>query len=421
MTFSFDIRTVLMFGAVNAAICCITLFMSRSLHSRSAPALVWGAATQGCATVALALLALRSMISPWLSVTVANVALVLVWLCNVHAFRSLCESRAKPIAAWLVTLAGIVGFVAIGSDESEGAARVALSCVTQMAMAIIVLTMLATRSNEEPATVSVSAWALHAAFIIMPAPRLAAGLGLSAAPGGFSVLNPGVFNLGNSVLVVTAPMIVAMILLGWTNSRLARELRRQAATDELTTLHSRRSFFDIVQRRLREPGSGERAQALFMMDLDHFKQINDRHGHQVGDRVLKHFGELLRRSLSTDDVAGRYGGEEFCAYIVRDDRAQIEALAEQLCTRVRHAPPIVGDSPIALTVSSGIAHVAGDEALDALLSTADRYVYLAKAAGRDQWIARDAEASPPATPTAKPSGTAAASAPSPSRSQSSVV
>ncbi|MFT4100518.1 MAG: GGDEF domain-containing protein [Burkholderiaceae bacterium] len=406
---SFDIRTVMLFGAANTAICCITLLMSRSLHARSAPALVWGSAMHACATVALALFAWRGAVAPWLSVTFANSAFVLVWLCNLQAFRYLCEVRGTPVAAWALTLAGIAGFVAIGSDESGGAARVALFCVIEIAMALGVLKMLATRTNEEPQTVSVSAWLLHAAFVIMPAPRLIAGLGMIETQGGFSALNPVLLNLGNVMLIVAGPMIQAMILLGWTNSRLARELRRQAATDELTTLHSRRSFFDTVQERLRRPGPDERARALFMLDLDHFKQINDRHGHQVGDQVLRYFGELLRRSLSADDAAGRYGGEEFCAYVVREDRAQIEAMAEQLCTRVRHAPPIVNGSPIPLTVSIGIAHVTNDKALETLLGTADRHVYLAKATGRDRWVADggDAFTQPAATATtATTAGTA---------------
>ncbi|MBS0293668.1 MAG: diguanylate cyclase [Proteobacteria bacterium] len=158
--------------------------------------------------------------------------------------------------------------------------------------------------------------------------------------------------------------------------------------DYLTGALGRRALMERGSRlleRLREEGGSI---ALLMLDLDHFKQINDQHGHAQGDAVLQQFSALAQQHLRPQDLFGRLGGEEFAVLLPRLTRAQAEAVGERLNQQLkaqRFALP--GGSELRVTLSAGLYHVqrpGPDDSLEQLLSRADRALYSAKAAGRDQ-------------------------------------
>jgi diguanylate cyclase (GGDEF)-like protein len=164
-----------------------------------------------------------------------------------------------------------------------------------------------------------------------------------------------------------------------------RELNRLATFDDLTELYNRRCFMERLTEeiaRYRRYGS---PLSVLLLDLDHFKRINDTHGHLVGDRVLRSVGRLLRTSLRITDLAARYGGEEFCVLAANTDLAVAETLGERLREAIAAQIQVVNDAvAFRVTCSIGAAE-AGPEIQDGLelLARADAALYEAKHSGRN--------------------------------------
>ncbi len=173
-------------------------------------------------------------------------------------------------------------------------------------------------------------------------------------------------------------------------SMLNRErLRRAGMTDGLTGVHNRR-YFD--HRSLIEFSQAVRHRyplACLFLDIDHFKAINDRHGHPVGDEVLRQVGGLILRSLRTGDLAARYGGEEFVVLLPRTDLAGACEVAERIRLMVQEAPFVTPEGgTVGATLSAGLAMLSpGATSFAELLSAADRALYEAKRGGRNRTVA----------------------------------
>ncbi|MEA1653172.1 diguanylate cyclase [Nitrospirillum sp. BR 11164] len=164
----------------------------------------------------------------------------------------------------------------------------------------------------------------------------------------------------------------------------AGRLYDMATRDVLTGLPNRRHFLEVGEREVRRGREAGQPQALLMIDIDHFKAINDTFGHAVGDRVLSQFGRLLQGWLREGEVAGRIGGEEFAVLLPDADTVDAAARAETL-RRAVEAAPVNGHATLAWTVSIGAARVSGgDEGLADALRRADMALYAAKAAGRNR-------------------------------------
>jgi diguanylate cyclase (GGDEF)-like protein len=168
-----------------------------------------------------------------------------------------------------------------------------------------------------------------------------------------------------------------------------RFLRGLLERDGLTRLLTHSAFLEraraTVARRRRDP---RRATAWVMVDLDHFKSVNDRHGHPVGDRVLTAAAALLRRRLRQTDIIGRYGGEEFAILLddlnVDDAVRLVDRLREEFASLEHHA---ADRAPFRATFSAGVAMLAPDADLDQWRKAADEALYAAKRAGRNRVLA----------------------------------
>ncbi|WP_157269436.1 sensor domain-containing diguanylate cyclase [Azohydromonas aeria] len=169
------------------------------------------------------------------------------------------------------------------------------------------------------------------------------------------------------------------------------ELQRLATTDELTGVLNRRAFLDEVERELARFQRHGHAGALLMLDLDHFKQVNDRHGHAAGDAVLVQVCAALRERLRRSDRIGRLGGEEFALLLPETPAEGAAVLAESLRREVAALEIGTPAGPLRVTASIGVAAFAASEAdAAALLGRADRALYAAKALGRNR-VARAGE------------------------------
>lgn len=165
----------------------------------------------------------------------------------------------------------------------------------------------------------------------------------------------------------------------------AERLRNIADRDPLTGAFTRRALFERVSQL------GGTAYGLLLIDIDHFKSINDTYGHSTGDEALSHFCRVARGCLRSDDVFARVGGEEFAVVLPCRDQDHLAAIAERICEEIRRNPLKVPGDKLKMTVSIGAVAVPGADTrppgvFEAALETADKRMYQAKTTGRDRVV-----------------------------------
>lgn len=162
-------------------------------------------------------------------------------------------------------------------------------------------------------------------------------------------------------------------------------LKALASTDALTGLHTRRHFMDAAEELLVNARRFGNPLSVLLLDLDHFKAINDQHGHLAGDVALTAVARAIAASCRAADCSGRYGGEEIILCLPSSDAAAARELAERLRTRIEALQVRYGESVLPVTASIGIATLTAEDAdLDALIKRADRALYAAKDQGRNR-------------------------------------
>ena len=178
--------------------------------------------------------------------------------------------------------------------------------------------------------------------------------------------------------------VASAVALAVEKSNLFQEVQEMAITDVLTGLHNRRHLFDLGFReveRLRRYGG---SLAAIMLDIDHFKRVNDTHGHRVGDKVLQALAVCLKRNTRDIDIVGRYGGEEFVILMPETDQSDAFLAATRLKNQVEYEEVPYPGGTVSITISIGVAVGTQDlPNLDDLLENADTALYAAKQAGRN--------------------------------------
>lgn len=157
-----------------------------------------------------------------------------------------------------------------------------------------------------------------------------------------------------------------------------------ARTDELTGLNNRRAFYEQGQIYINYCRRNEEALSLIVMDIDHFKNINDTFGHAAGDIALQRIGEILQQTVRNADICARIGGEEFAILILASTLEETMQLAERLRTSIAQKPLMVNRQSLAITASFGLS--TGSYDLDTLIKCADDNLYKAKKTGRNRVI-----------------------------------
>jgi diguanylate cyclase (GGDEF)-like protein len=212
------------------------------------------------------------------------------------------------------------------------------------------------------------------------------------------LFNPQADYLRGLAVALAVPVLVVPPLAYWHHKVLydleaaKRTIEKLSRTDGLTGLHNRRHFFALAEQALALARRHGQPAALLILDLDHFKAVNDRHGHQTGDQVLARAARIMQGAVRQADVLARYGGEEF---VLLAPHAGAEE-ARQICRRLRRAlerGQAAEGGPARVTVSIGaaLAERAGWD-LEALLARADQALYQAKEAGRDTFVLAEGDA-----------------------------
>jgi two-component system cell cycle response regulator len=240
---------------------------------------------------------------------------------------------------------------------------------------------------------------LGSGVLVLLAYRLLFGGDTPAIPYGEAALAARLL-FGSAVLIATAiafgifliyPLIRTQVreqgqLRAMTESLSARSetLEHAALTDSLTGMQNRRYFDDALREYLQEFRRISKPVGLMILDLDHFKAVNDTHGHDVGDEVLKAVANCLREFTRYHDVAARLGGEEFAVVAPNMDQAMLFKLAERIRTAIAHLSVRTGNVSLRVTTSVGLAVWDRKETAEEFYRRADRMLYQAKRQGRNR-------------------------------------
>jgi diguanylate cyclase (GGDEF)-like protein len=166
------------------------------------------------------------------------------------------------------------------------------------------------------------------------------------------------------------------------------QLNYYATIDPLTNTFNRRHFLELSERKINRTQTANGHASFLLFDIDHFKKINDEHGHIIGDQVLQGIAQTCMRNLRPDDVLGRFGGEEFVILLPETKLEDARNIAERLRLLIADTSIETEIGPISTTISIGIAmkEKTAPISIDQLLSRADRAMYRAKQAGRNRVI-----------------------------------
>ncbi|MEP3047333.1 MAG: GGDEF domain-containing protein [Roseibium sp.] len=163
-------------------------------------------------------------------------------------------------------------------------------------------------------------------------------------------------------------------------------IRYESLTDELTTLNNRKHFENSIERVINQAEESDRGFSLLMTDIDHFKQFNDTFGHQTGDQVLRLVALAAKQNIKSEDIACRYGGEEFAIILPHTNLEEATAIGERIREAVMSKELVkrsTGENLGRITISVGVATYAKHETVQSIVARADEAMYLAKNAGRN--------------------------------------
>ncbi len=194
----------------------------------------------------------------------------------------------------------------------------------------------------------------------------------------------GEFDINDLTLIETLAASAAIAI---DNAQLFAKVQHMATTDELTGLRNRRSFFAMSGHEFERAKRYDHPISAIMLDIDHFKKVNDTYGHAVGDEVLRVVAQRTQQQVREFDIAGRYGGEEFAIILPQTELYDATQVAKRLHQSVAEHPIKIKDGHIKVTVSLGVAQSSEmTPTLDRLLDQADQALFIAKNAGRNRVV-----------------------------------
>jgi len=334
------------------------------------------------------LFAAQGLKPPAYTLALANALVMFGFSGYLRALRQFYGRKDTPWVAAPALLGTVAVFwLTLGANDVAGRILVVSAVWSALLLACIVLLVSQGRRDEARSRrVMAALFTVVAAFVLFRAGYFVT-VGVNPA---FSVLWDGAWmNLATPLVVATLPVIGTTAFLLLCSERIRRQWERAASTDYLTGLPNRRTLVETGERRFAaaRAGGGHAAHgfALAVVDIDHFKRINDEHGHDIGDVALKHVAARLQSACRGAELPARQGGEEFVV-LFEDLHAQnAQAAGERLRQAVAQTPFTAGDLVLPLTVSIGLAVLQeADANFDSVLRRADEALYAAKAAGRNR-------------------------------------
>lgn len=392
-----DVRTAVMLAMLIAGLLAAVLVASVAGYPRELrqPLQRWALAL-ALQALGWGLFGLRGSISDFFSIPVANVLLVLAFVATLRALRGFAGRReAQPLDAVAVLLVGATAIVFLYVVPLLWMRIAVISLVFGVLFAECARMVLAAAPPPRPRSHRVMA-GLYAVLVVLMAARI--GREVFGAEPLVDPLQPTPFQALLFAVGALAPALATFGFMLMVNERLRGELTRRAALDPLTGTYNRRTLAELADRGIAQARREGAGFGVLLLDVDHFKRINDTLGHAAGDDALQRLVGILRDGMRAQDTLGRMGGEEFIVLLPGVGAAQAVAAAERLRGAVEQARPVLAGTPWPMTVSIGVAALAGDEDFEALLRRADGAMYAAKRAGRNRVAASGEPAGADPTP-----------------------
>ncbi|TRZ65617.1 MAG: GGDEF domain-containing protein [Rhodocyclaceae bacterium] len=378
----FDVRTLVVI-TLSASVIAVLAMLFLYIGHRQERALKHAVYALAMQSLGLFSLALRNVAPDWLSIVVANTLIIVGGVYLMVGSVRIFYRRAFRLR-WLVLLGllTLAIFWYLTYVRNDYFLRV-------VAFAVIASGLAFMGAREFFRPVEDEIWCGPRLLTM----ALLLGYGVSAlvripmawVGGTRELLAPTVGNmisyLSGSLLLGLWPFLMALLV----GQRLLAQQRHLAMTDLLTGVLNRRGFEEAMQREFSRAARKNETLSLLLLDIDHFKQINDRFGHQLGDRVLALLTKHVSGTLRTEDVFGRLGGEEFGVILPSINHAQALEVAERIRGLVAALPIDAAQAQAHITVSIGVASTDADgREWDSLYRVADQRLYDVKTAGRNQ-------------------------------------
>jgi diguanylate cyclase (GGDEF)-like protein len=377
----FDIHTLAIAMGLATAFCAAARILLWRLHP-AMPGLAYWAWASILGAVALILIPTRGLIPEMLSLTqiLMEAGFVLTW----NGFRRFVgwPRLSRPVLGAVAM--GVLVPIAISHVEGSPVVQQAAFALLVFLISALIARALLRATASSLVTMRATGWiyVVNALFFVVRAVAVvqdALAIGPSRMEETFALAL--LWWLG-----MTIGVTLGMVLM--TSERLQKDLDRQANHDPLTGALNRRAFTFMAERNVAQARRHAQPVSVLMMDLDHFKQINDTLGHAGGDAMLRLFVVVAAKVLRIEDLFCRFGGEEFVALLSGTSAVRASIVAERLRVAfAAEAMTSLGSTrslPLAVTVSVGIAELQRDEDLEAVLRRADTALYRAKTAGRNR-------------------------------------
>ncbi len=369
----------------------LVMIILSSLATALAMAVVaWGKRREGVELWALALLlnaaafglfASRGHVHALLSIVLANVLLCSVFTCMGAA---ILQFQGRPLPWPTMAIAPLLMAGAMAWFMDDYAARVVVAGLLLGALNVWLLWILIARRQS---TTGRGAWLVMGALGLQALVFLVrvVMVGASEQPATGIMQANGVQTLTFTTTFIEL-MVASMGFVFMAKDRADETNRRMAALDPLTGVANRRAAIAALDRDVARAVRTRESIAVMMVDIDHFKRVNDQYGHPVGDQVLCHVVGMLRERVRSQDLVSRYGGEEFLVVLPDTDAMGAYQLARQLCEAVAGSRYVHEGAGIGLTVSIGVfgGRLEPGDSWDMLISAADRALYQAKELGRNR-------------------------------------
>jgi diguanylate cyclase (GGDEF)-like protein len=371
------------------AFICLMWFGGAWLRLARQPALHWGMATL-LLGLGMGLLAVRHEVDPWLGRWGANALNLIGFVFAARGAAIFTRTPTRDREHLVVLLVG-TGGAALALATAMDDAWITIFASSAMAWAVLRAAWLSARALEQ----EFGAWGARLSAAPLALIGLLMALRAAGAAAGSGVGQPmdvsGNSQIGLMLGFIGLTLLVNGGFCGMVLLRMIGRLRHLSMHDALTGLPNRRSLLAALDDEHLRLGRGGRGYALLSIDVDHFKRVNDHHGHAGGDAALAHIAEILRSVARATDRPARVGGEEFAMLMPATERAGALRAAERLLQAVRERPLRYGEATVPLTISIGVSVVeSAAEELAMLWKRVDAALYAAKAQGRNRLVLSDA-------------------------------